>query len=232
MKKKVLLICDSHGTDWGAKGYANQLKSILSKGIQLDILTFAGVSLKKIEKEIFVFLKDEDFYNHIFIGLGNVDVHPRMPITLMRKCRDIGLKVCREGLFTLPPKLSFSYLLRFPFFLHKRLLLFFFKESYATDIEIKKSIKNIITKMNMENTSNIHMLPLLEVKRVFYGNWHNLRVREINRWLKSDFGNILIKNNIFSIDNYKQQFNDDGFHFKDIFHEQIAKCILSIVNKE
>jgi len=100
--KKVLIICDSHGTEWGAIGYAWQIKNTLNRD-RVGILEYGGVKLSKIYEEIQENKTMLEDYDIIILGIGNPDIHPRMPKIIMNIFKKFGLKSVRDSYFSVPP---------------------------------------------------------------------------------------------------------------------------------
>jgi len=86
--KKILIVCDSHGMKWGAIGYAWQIKKKL-KEHQVDIVECPGLSIKKCATYFMENIKRKYDYDIVVFGLGNPDVHPRMPLVIMKLLKNI-----------------------------------------------------------------------------------------------------------------------------------------------
>jgi len=226
-EKKLLIICDSHGTKWGATGYAWQLKEKMgSKNV--DIIEFGGISIQKIP----TLLKeriDTTHYTYILIGLGNVDVHPRMPLYVMKFCRKIKFSFIREGLFNVPPTINLSYIVRLPFFLLKLIIIRFIKQTYSSNKKIKIAFTIIYNFLN-KKSKHIILLPLFEVNEKIYTQHQNIKVIGINNWLKSEYTSAFLEDEILKKSFYKNYYNYDFFHFKTIYHSMLADLLFSKIS--
>lgn len=220
----MLVICDSHGTKWGALGYAWQLKKKLGTN-DVDIIEYGGISIQKIP-----FLLKESIqnshYTHIIIGLGNVDVHPRMPLNVMKFCRKIKLFFIREGLFSVPPTLNLYYIIRLPFFILKLIIIRFFKQTYLSNDEIRTAIENIYIDLK-DKGEYITILPLFEVNEIIYTNYHNIQSKNINSWLMKNYKNIFFDDQIVEKHFYKNYYNYDFFHFKTEYHNMLSDLLIT-----
>ena len=222
--KNFLIICDSHGTKWGAIGYAWQIKKTLNKD-RVDILEYGGVSLSKIYKEIQSDKSMLKNYDVIIIGIGNPDIHPRMPKFFIEFLKKIGLSFVRDSYFSIPPVMIFSYFIRMPFFLFRLLMIRFIDERYLSNQEVLENIQNIVEHLKYK-TKKVILLPLWNVNQTVYTRRHNENAKEINSSLKRKFPKEFFESEIFKSDEYKKYYNYDGFHFKNFFHEKLSKELI------
>lgn len=224
MMNKILIICDSHGTKWGAVGYAWQIKNNLTN-VQVDILEYGGVSIKKILNDSRLESLKIDEYESIVIGLGNADIHPRMPKFVINIFKRVGLSFVKDSYFTIPPKVTLSYILRFPFFIVRLMFIRYYYESYLTDKEFLVFFKKLI-KNNYLDKNKLLILPLLYVNENIYTSRHNTSAEKINNELKQQYPKYFIDDDVFNYANYKKYYNYDCFHFKDKFHEELSAKIM------
>jgi hypothetical protein len=222
--KKILIICDSHGTKWGATGYAWQIKSILNES-KVDILEYGGVRLTKIYEDIRNNSATLENYDSVIIGIGNPDIHPRMPKIIMNLFKEIGLKFVRDSYFSVPPTINLSYLVRVPFFLFRLIVIRFKNETYLTNKEVFKSMSHIIDYMQ-NKVKKVIVLPLWDVNQLVYTNQHNNNAKEINKLLEKEYTSEFFESKIFKSAEYKRYYNYDGFHFKNIFHKKLSNEII------
>lgn len=224
MTNKILIICDSHGTKWGAVGYAWQIKKNL-KNVQVDILEYGGVSIKKILNDSRLESLKVNEYDSIIIGLGNADIHPRMPIFVLNMFKRLGLSFVKDSYFTIPPKIILSYILRLPFFIIRLVLIRYYYESYLTDKEFIIFFNKLVEKYNFDKTKLL-ILPLLYVNENIYTNKHNISANKINNELKQQYSKYFMDGDILNYEAYRRYYNYDFFHFKDKFHEELSDKII------
>jgi len=227
--KKMLIICDSHGTKWGAVGYAWQLKNNF-KDFDIDILEFGGISIKKIIEDESLILKIKQNYDIVLVGLGNADVHPRMPKTVIDFLKKIGLSFIRDAYFTIPPVINLSYILRLPFFILRIFLLRYFYESYLNEKEFFNYFNKLITMIETKN-NNIVILPLFKVNSNIYTDSHNIATDNINSKLEIFYNNYFFNSLKLEHKDYKKYYNFDGFHFRGKFHQNISTILMNHIKK-
>jgi hypothetical protein len=227
--KNILIICDSHGTRWGAIGYAWQIKNKL-RNINIEILEYGGVGLNKIYEDIKKDIFKLEFYDMIIIGIGNPDIHPRMPKKIINLLKRFGLTFIRDSYFSVPPIINLSYLIRFPFFLLRLILIRFINETYLSNVMVVEYIDKIVNQLQYK-TKKIIILPLFEVNELVYTNTHNQNAIEINTILKKKYVNDLFQSKLLDNNEYKKYYNYDGFHFKTIFHEKLSIELVKIIKE-
>lgn len=225
--KKVLIICDSHGASYGCKSYSELLKD--SEHYNVDIQTFAGLSTDKVIKE----MKLDNDHDYVIIQVGNPDVHPRMPRKLINKIKKVCPYIARDSLFSVPPQISLMYILRYPFFCIRRLVIKRMKKKeYMLSVdEVKNNLKTILERCS-KNCKNIILFPLFEVDEKVYGKEHNTNAKIINDWLKENYEENFIDNKILNSTYYKKFYNKDHFHFTNEYHEELLSILYSIMSEE
>lgn len=221
-KKTLLIICDSHGTNWGCTGYAHRLNGRLSDSWNVTTLAYPGISLKKI----YALLCSNDISNYdaIVLGVGNPDVHPRMPRKIINTLKQIGISSARDSYFSVPPIINLSYIARSPLFLIRLLITRFHLETYTTTPELKSLITKTL-ELLATKTSSIHILPIFKVSERVYGKSHNLNANEINNYLNTTYTPLLINDLSISENVYQHCRNLDFFHFNDEFQDKICSAI-------
>ena len=226
-RKTLLIICDSHGTDWGCVGYANRLKSLLNDEWDTVTLAYPGISLKKIYSS----LCDNELkqFDAILLGIGNPDVHPRMPRAVIGLLKRLGFSSARDSYFSVPPNINLSYLLRLPLFLVRILTVRLRIETYTSAPELEQLISKTIELLSTK-TKQLHILPIFKVSEHIYGKTHNLNASNLNRYLYNSHHTNLIKDDAISEKHYKNNRNFDFFHFNNSFQEKLAKTIEKVIN--
>lgn len=223
-KNQLLIICDSHGIDWGCIGYATLTKNYLERNEnwEVTIAAYPGISLKKASTSIKQHLEKK--YDSIIIGLGNPDIHPRTPKKLVSTLKKIGIRSARDSYFSIPPFICFSYFARMPLFLLRLALIRIFKRTYLSQEEIKSFLTEIIDEAN-SNTNSTNIIPTLKVNAKIYGKDHNLRSIDINDFLHKKYSTDII--NIPGNDKH----NIDFFHYRQEFHTSLSNAIIEkIIN--
>lgn len=209
---KILIICDSHGSNYGVESYSSKI----SKEYDTEILSFPGLSLSKINNELCI----DRNYNIGVLQLGNPDIHPRMPKRFIDKGKKLSFGIVRDSLFSIPPKLSMSFIIRFPFFLIRLLVIRLMKKKeYYTNEEDFYYIYTCIYKKMIKKCEKVIIIPTFEVNETIYGPWHNRYSKIINTWLVNKFNERVLEFNNFN----NKNFNIDFFHFNDYFHLRLYK---------
>ncbi|ADL51940.1 SGNH/GDSL hydrolase family protein [Clostridium cellulovorans] len=223
---KVAIICDSHGSDYGCESYSTRVKKDNTLSIHINV--FAGISTDKILNQ----LQLDENYDVIILQIGNPDIHPRMPKRLMAKLKKIAPKLAKDSLFSIPPKRSLSFFLRYPFFILRRIIIKRMrkKEFYVTEDILKNNLAEIIARCK-SNSNTLYIIPLFEVLERIYGDDHNKKAQKINQWLSNEYRNNYIDSTVFSSDFYKEFYNIDYFHFKNKYHDIIANLILNKIHE-
>ena len=220
--KKLLIICDSHGTDWGCTGYASRLKDILPPQWDVTILAYPGISLKKIH---YYLLKEElEQFDSIVLGVGNPDVHPRIPKAVISKLKKLGVKSARDSYFSVPPIINPSYLARLPFFIFRMFAIRFKTETYASTDELKELTSQTI-QLLINRTSNLYILPLFKVNSLAYGKTHSANADEINEYIRITHPSYLIEDPYITENTYRKFRNFDFFHFKNEYQIILSRII-------
>lgn len=220
--KKLLIICDSHGTNWGCNGYADQLKNRLATQWDITTLAYPGISINKI----YDFLRAEnvDNFDAIVLGVGNPDVHPRIPRTIIIKLKSIGISSARDSYFSVPPQINASYIARLPLFLFRLIAIRFKTETYTSTPELTLAISSTL-KLLAPRTKKVYILPIFKVNSRIYGHTHNTNADIINNYIKTKHATHLIEDPDISENVYKKFRNYDFFHFKDEFQAKICAAI-------
>lgn len=220
--KKLLIICDSHGTDWGCTGYASRLKNILPPQWDVTILAYPGISLKKIH--CYLLKEDIKQYDSIVLGIGNPDVHPRIPKSVISKLKNLGVKSARDSYFSVPPVINLSYLIRLPFFIFRLFAIRLKTETYASTDELKELTTQTI-QLLINRTSNLYILPLFKVSSLVYGKTHNTNADEINEYIRISHPSYLIEDPCITENSYQKYRNLDFFHFKNEYQIKLSRII-------
>ena len=216
-KVEVLIICDSHGTRWGCVGYANLIKEE-GRNFNVTLLEYPGVKLKEVVED--VKSKQLCYYDVIVVGIGNPDVHSRMPFFLKKFFSFLNIPY-RDSYFSVPPFYCFSFFLRLPFFLIRLALIRIFKESYLDKKEVIEILERLVI-MLKKNARKVVVVPLFEVDEKVYGKFHNANVRYVNKRLSRDFPESFFQPEILDPKVYKEFYNIDFFHFKQEFHNRLT----------
>ena len=220
--KKILFISDSHGANYGATSYS----SFLSNKYEIEKMIFAGKHTGYIKENI-IFDKK---YDYIFIQVGNPDVHPRMPHLLLKRMRKL-LPFVRDSLFTVPPRFSIMYIIRFPFFFLRILVTkFVYREFYLKNDIVVNNIKKIYD-LCKDKSNKILIFPLFKVSPIFYSKYHNSNVEVCNEKMRDLFSNNMLENEVLNYKYYKNYYNRDLFHFKEKYHIQLSELIINIVDQ-
>lgn len=225
--KRVLIIADSHGADYGVCGYASRMKKKMRQTLDIDILKFGGVPIKKIRSQLCRTTYPQ--YDIVIFQIGNPDVHPRLPQGLLRVMRKIGGAVFRDSLFSVPPVLRWDYPLRLPLFLLRLVVIRFYREYYATDDEILSEFAKIIKKFR-DNGAEFFIIPLFQVCPITYGKYHNDRVLRINSLLYSRWGRKVLHCTCLQEAHYRKCYNLDRFHFNDQYHEVLTEQLIKVMS--
>lgn len=220
---KILILCDSHGANYGCKSYSMFLKEYYMGKSEVEIITYAGISLLKIVESLEVF----GDYDKIIIQIGNPDISPRMPYKFLQRMKKITNNFIRDSLFSIPPKLGFMYFCRLPLFILRLIVIRMMakKNYYSTDEEFKKRYKKIYNILR-EHSNEVFIIQLFQCNEKIYGNFHNKRALKLNEWLKNEFGlKTFIDLEDYEV-SYKNYFNYDYFHLKTNYHEYLSKIII------
>tara|TARA_B100000678_G_C18225236_1_gene508580 strand:+ start:2302 stop:2997 length:696 start_codon:yes stop_codon:yes gene_type:complete len=217
--RKILVICDSHGTKWGANGYGELLNENFDE-CEVTLLRFGGISLEKIYKS----LVDKKFesYDFVILGVGNPDVHPRFPIRFKKAALKLGVLV-KESYFCIPPFFCFTYFARIPTFILKLVLIRFWKESYLEKEEVVFYFSKI-HELFRNKCTKVIILPLFYVSNI-YGGYHNDNVFYVNRVLKKNFRDDFLEGKVFEGSYYRRFYNKDFFHFTQSYQYDIYESI-------
>ncbi|NNN28144.1 hypothetical protein [Pseudomonas nitroreducens] len=227
MKKKLLIICDSHGTDWGCNGYANLIKKSLNRYWETKIIELPGMSIKKAIPAI---SGTPEIYDSILIGLGNPDIHPRIPRKFILTLRAAGITKARDSYFSIPPKFCTSYILRIPLFLLRIILIRIIPDFYLSLEDLEFEFRELIGKLS-EKSKNILIIPTFRVDSRLYGKHHNMRSTEINKFLQKKFPQQLINLDKLTESQYEENYNKDLFHFKQGYQDQISLAIAKLIEE-
>lgn len=222
MKKRLLIICDSHGAGYGTTGFAESITQYLGKDWEIDARSFGGIAVTGIFEQ----LQSAQLANYeaAIVQIGNPDVHPRMPIRLLRWFRSRGLAFMRDSLFSVPPNYSVRYFMRFPFFLF-RLILLRFHQEFVIDIDTLAGGIEDIVNLTKRVSGRTIILPIFAVKSSVYTGSHNARAREINRHLLSRFPDLMTRDQLCSPEQFQNYYNRDGFHFNREYHDLLAESL-------
>jgi hypothetical protein len=226
--KKILIVCDSHGMNWGAIGYAWQIQKKLIEH-QVDIVECPGLSIKKCARHFMDNLKERYDYDIVVFGLGNPDVHPRMPLVIMKFLKKITFNFVRDSYFSIPPKLVPSYFLRIPFFVLRLIIIRFVYESYTKPEKFIEHFDLIYQNLFSNNSENI-ILPVFMVNSILYTKKHNENAVLINEKLLRKYPKKFLSDDILKPTYYNKFYNVDLFHFKNEYHELLSDLIIKKMN--
>ncbi|WP_243388194.1 hypothetical protein [Bacillus kexueae] len=227
MVNSILFISDSHGTDYGVKSYVSLISEKHTKKVKK--ICYGGMPIDYFIEKVSLLDKSEKV-DLTIIQIGNPDVHPRMPHKVLKHLRSKGLKFCRDSLFSIPPTLNLSYLLRFPFFLFRLLLIRFYQEYYNSINEIQSKLAIIIR--DLERISKkIIIVPLFKINSFVYGDYHNKNVDMVNSFLSNNYPDYFLTSANLNYEIYKKQFNLDGFHFNDRFHYKLSEELITLMKR-
>lgn len=220
MRKKVLLVTDSHGTNYGIDNSYTEL--LLNDGEYcITQVSYGGVPLDFFINEVKGINGNFDI---AIVQVGNPDVHPRMPSKILKFIRNKGIELCRDSLFSVPPKLEFTYFIRFPLFLVRLIFTRFYKEYYNSISDIQHKFKIIVETLESKS-QRVIIFPLFKVHPFVYGQTHNKNVEEINNFLNNNYNGEFLKDEIIEFSFYSKFYNFDWFHFNNIYHEKIYKLL-------
>lgn len=226
-KKKLLIICDSHGTNWGCKGYANLIEESLSSNWEATTIELPGLSIKKAIPAVTGL---QDRYDSILIGLGNPDIHPRVPRKIISTLRALGIKKARDSYFSIPPIFCTSYILRLPLFLLRLIFIRIKPDFYSTQSELKSSFTKIINDLSIRS-NKIFIIPTFKADHRLYGRSHNLRAIEFNSFLYKNFPASTINLEDITRTRYEDHYNKDLFHFKQEYQDRLSAAITNLIEK-
>jgi len=224
---QILVVCDSIGSPWGAKGFAHTLRDLVGEDITVSVHVYAGVPIQSILKTSLS--SPQAKYDCVIVHVGNPDVHPRMPRRPLKALRSKGLTFCRDGLFSLPPFFSIQWLLRFPFFLFRVILTRIYREHYASVDEIVQNHIRLTDHL-AKTCSRIIVIPLYEVPSIVYGAAHNIRTRAVNASLQHHYETLLFDRPSTSRAVYRRFYNWDAFHLRQPYHELLARDLLNAID--
>ncbi|MCG6184563.1 hypothetical protein H1215_18960 [Anoxybacillus sp. LAT_38] len=226
MANKILFISDSHGTDYGVKSYVSLIcENLVDKEVKK--ICYGGKPIDYFIEKVLSLNRDEKF-DFAIIQIGNPDVHPRMPHKILKYFRSKGLTFCRDSLFSIPPSFNLSYILRFPFFLLRLILIRFYREYYNSNKEIQDKLTFLVKNLE-EIADKIIILPLLKVNHHLYGEYHNNNVDIINDFLRKSYPDYIFTSKNLGYSVYKKEYNLDGFHFRDNFHIKLSEELIKII---
>jgi hypothetical protein len=227
LKKRLLIVCDSHGAGYGTVGFSSMIVDRLgSEGWEVDVFTYGGIPVKAIHEKLRQTTLSR--YDIAVIQVGNPDVHPRMPIKPLRFFRSRGLKFMRDSLFSVPPNLCLRYYLRFPFFLLRLLVLRFHKEFLVTLSELERDVTALID-FAASNAGELVIMPVFKVKASVYTPAHNERADVINNKLAAKYPHWFLTDSVLSPDVYEKYYNWDGFHFVKEYHELVCDLLVKVI---
>jgi hypothetical protein len=224
----ILIICDSHGTNYGVeKSYTEIIKQKFDgKQYYINVIGLGGIKIETALKKV---LLDNKLYDYVIIQYGNSDMHPRIRYEILHRLSRLNHFLGRDGLYTLPPKIGVRYFLKIPFFVCRRVFLLSGHRIQTSYADFIKTIKIIVAKYEH---SKIYIFPLFNVHSFVYGRIHNKNVCIINEILEKQFPEIIIKDNLLKENVYKKFYNNDYFHFKQEYHYLLANILLERINGE
>ncbi|MBF7081593.1 SGNH/GDSL hydrolase family protein [Desulfallas sp. Bu1-1] len=169
-----------------------------------------------------------NYYDLCIIQIGNPDIHPRMPINILKYFRKKGLAMFRDSLFSVPPIFGIKYLLRFPFFVIRLIFIRLHQEFYATNNEIIYEFQELI-RIIKRSSSELIIMPLFEVNSIIYGKIHNIRAMEINKKILDLYKNIVLNSPLLESKTYRNYYNWDWFHFRQQYHNMLSELLVQAI---
>lgn len=223
MTRRILLVTDSMGTDYGARGYARVVKETYTATV--DVLHYAGIPAFMVAHDIDE--REVEQYDVALVQLGVPDVTARFPHFFMRGMRKVGFKFIRESFFFTPPNFGWRWVLRFPLLVIRLVVTRIYQASYTKADELVALIEHIVERLRTR-ADRVVVLPVFEVSRI-YGRAHSRRAREVNAKLAAAFGDDFIVVPALDPEVYGRYRNDDFFHLRDAWHEMFAEELKPIL---
>ncbi|MBV8387772.1 MAG: hypothetical protein JOZ68_09725 [Acidimicrobiia bacterium] len=223
MTKRVLLITDSMGTDYGARGYARVAKETYPATV--DVLHYAGIPAFMVAHDLDE--RELERYDVALVQLGVPDVTARFPHFFMRGMRKIGFKFVRESFFFTPPNFGWRWVLRLPLLGIRLVVTRIYQASYTEADELVTLIEHIVGRLRTR-ADKVVVLPVFEVSRI-YGRAQRRRARDVNRKLAAAFGDGFILVPALDPEVYGRYRNRDFFHLRDAWHEMFAEELRPIL---
>ena len=221
-KPCVTIVCDSHGAGYGTTGFAELFAKELSPDWRVVSHAFGGLSVRAIYEKL---LEEEMPDSEVaVIQVGNPDVHPRMPIRPLRVLRSLGMSFCRDSLFSIPPKPSLRYCLRFPFFLVRLFVMRFHQEFLVSNKELREDFDRLIDYVR-RHAKRVIVMPVFAVHPRVYTDTHQMRATSINAYLAEKYPDMFVEPRVLRPSTYMKYYNKDGFHFIRRYHEQVKSWL-------
>lgn len=218
-RPRVLVLSDSHGTDYAGRSYVDFLSELLAaqpRPVAVVRHSFSGIPLAQWVGRLPDLLRGP--YQAVIVQYGNADVHPRIPQRLrsgVRRTTGIGM---RDTWFQVPPRLGVKYLVKLPFLVMKRVLIGVLgTESYTSAQDLEAfflTIRNLLP-----DGTPLIVLPLVEVKPILYGKSHNRAAAAVNERLESHLGGSVLRLP------GPPRYVADGFHWREAYHRLLAEAL-------
>lgn len=223
MRRKLLIVCDSHGAGYGTTGFVKRMAEKLDQRWEIDRREYGGITVDRIIEK----LQDDGLGNYDLgiIQVGNPDVHPRMPIKPLRFLRSLGMSFMRDSLFSVPPNFSLRYFLRWPLFLIRMVVLRFHQEFIFSEKELTEAMRKLIALVD-KKCDRMAVLPIFEVSARLYTDSHRRRARRVNEIIRSEFDQAFYQSAILEPEYMRQYYNHDGFHYVAEYHQILCDDLI------
>jgi hypothetical protein len=223
MRRRVLIVTDSMGSDFGARGYAAVAKAQWDAAV--DVVTYAGLPIFMVAADLHSMALAD--YDVAIVQLGVPDVTSRFPLRIMQGLRKIGLKFVRESFFFVPPRFGMQWIAKLPLFVVRLVITRVYRASYTPNDDLVEIHRGIVERLR-QSAARVLVLPVFEVSRV-YGRDQGRRARDINQKLAASYGPDFVRCPALEPGVYGRFRNHDFFHFRDAYHQLLAGELEPIV---
>jgi hypothetical protein len=145
----------------------------------------------------------------------------------MKALRKLGLRFVRENFFFTPPRFGILWVVKSPLLLIRLVSTRLYRASYTTIDDLTRLHGEIVTNLG-EKVPRVLVLPVFEVSRI-YGRDHTNRAREANERLAAAYGPDFVRCPALQPAVYGRFRNRDFFHFRDPYHQLLARELEPIV---
>src|SRR5438067_6845430 len=140
---RILLVTDSMGTDYGARGYARVVKETYPATV--DVLQYAGLPTFMVAHDLDH--RELERCDAALVQLGVPDVTSRFPHFVMRGLRKVGFRFIRESFFFTPPNFGWRWVVRFPLLLIRLVVTRIYQASYTEADELVALIEHVVDRL-------------------------------------------------------------------------------------
>ena len=217
MNRRVLMVTDSMGTDYGAVGYAHVAKD--SYPATVDVLHYAGLPAFMVAA-ILDELTLAD-YDVALVQLGVPDITSRFPLLIMKGLRKVGFKFIRERFFFTPPRFGWRWVAHLPLLVIRLVVTRVYRASFTSADDLVELIDHIVVRLR-KHARRVVVLPVFEVSRL-YGRDHTRRAVDVNERLARLFGPDFVRVPALDPAVYGRFRNHDFFHLRDEYHRLLAQ---------